>query len=172
MRTLILIVDLSGSIIADNTEKVGQVNDLIRDIVDEAKSNDAEDIRIVGYGKTARLIWSPADGGIFRDFNAKDFAGLSNLGQAYALVNDMLVKGKIARKNCVLALISDGEATDNYKKQLALLDPQGEIKRTAISIGNVNTATEKHASAYDCSFRMTGGGREDFMEKIIELLED
>lgn len=172
MRTLILIVDLSGSIAGDDTEKVGQLNELVRDIVDEAKSNDAEDIRIVAYNKTVRLVWNAKNGGNFVDFNSKDFVGLSNLGQAYAFVNEMLTKDNLSREHCVLALISDGEATDNYKKQLALLDPQDNIARVAISLGNLNTTTDKHAAMYDCSFRMIGGGREDFLDKIIDLLEE
>ena len=63
------------------------------------------------------------------------------MGKAYELIRSMVTKGKIKSEDCAIALISDGEATDDYKKALAALDAQNRFYRVAISIGNESWTT-------------------------------
>ena len=168
MKHVFFVVDCSGSITADGSAAIGQINDLVRDAVEAALGNDADDVRVICYGNDAKLYWSNDKGGSC-DIPESKFGGRSNLGKAYELIRSMVTKGKIKSEDCAIALISDGEATDDYKKALAALDAQNRFYRVAISIGNESWTTERHASDADLSFKSLRD-RDDFIDKIGEFL--
>ena len=169
MKHVFILLDCSGSIIADETEKIGQINDFLHDLTMELQSC-AKKVYLIGYAKKAQLLWE--SGQAFTDITESTFSGLSNLGQAYAFVKKIVTSGKIAPADCVVALISDGGATDNYRKELAALDGDNQMARVALTIGNINVTTERHASDESCVFKDGINDRDDFMDKIIELVEN
>ncbi len=170
MKHVFILVDCSGSIIADETEKVGQINDFLHDLIVELEQGCAKKIYMIGYAKKAQLLWK--SGQAFTDITESIFSGLSNLGQAYAYVKKMITAEKISPADCVVALISDGGATDNYRKELATLDGDNLMARVALTIGTINATTERHASDESCAFKDGINDRDDFIDKIIELAEN
>lgn len=168
MKHVFFIIDCSGSILSDGQAKIGQINDLAREAVESALSYDADDVRVICYGNGAKIYWTNDKGG-FCDIPENKFGGRSNLGSAYALIRTLITKEKLKLKDCVLALISDGEATDDFKKELELLDPKNESYRVAISLGNEYWASERHALNSDMLVKNIRD-RDDFIEKIGEFL--
>ena len=169
MKHVFILVDRSGSIVAEETEKIGQLNDLLHDLTTDLEQGCPKQVYVIVYAKTAKIYWQSGQG--FMDMNEGDFSGLSNLGQAYAMVKSMVDKEKLNPKDCVVALISDGTATDNYRKQLTALDGKNQMARVALTIGTINTTTERHAPAEGCAFKDGINDRDDFIEKIVDLAE-
>ena len=170
MKHVFILVDCSGSIVADETEKIGQINDLLHDLTSDLEQGCPKKVVIITYAKTPKVYWQ--SGQPFMDMNEGEFSGLSNLGQAYAMVKQMVDDEKIDPNSCVVALISDGSATDNYRKQLTALDGKNQMGRVALTIGTLNATTERHAPSEGCAFKDGINDRDDFIEKIIELAEN
>ena len=172
MKKVIFMVDSSGSISLDDTLRVGQINDLLRDAVRKCIDKGTTDISIICYSDKARVYWNyTEDTKFFYDIPESKFGGRSNLGQAYNYIkNEFIVKSRIPLSNCVIVLISDGEATDNYRKYLKLLDGNNQSKRIALSIGTSNATTSHHASGYDMEFKHGISDRDGFLNKLGDVL--
>ena len=166
MKHDFIIVDTSGSIISDGVSTVAAINDLLRDMISELDSKGAQDIRIVTYSDKAQLYWSNSNGKGYLDMSDDLFNGRSNLGKAYEYIGGVIKSEKLCISDCSLVLISDGEATDNYKKQLLLIDPDKESYRVALSLGNVHITTEKHVVDDDLSFNGGIADRDAFIDKV------
>lgn len=171
MQHVFFIVDCSGSIIADGMQKVGQINDLIHDIVDNCVSAQIKDIRVVCFGNSARIYWEFTKDNFFLDIPPNRFGGRSNLGQAYTLLRDILNKENIQIEDCIFILLSDGEATDNYKLALNNLDSNNSSIRLALSLGNSSLTTEKHVSMDEYSFKNGVKDRDSFISKIMDCIK-
>lgn len=167
MRHVFILVDCSGSIVADEFEKIGQINDLLHDLTSALSQSSDVKSYVICYAKTPKIYWQ--SGQAFMDLNESAYTGLSNLGQAYQMVKKMIDDDKIDPKSCIVALISDGSATDNYRKQLTALDSKNQMARVALTIGTLNATTERHAPTEGCAFKDGIGDRDDFIEKILEL---
>ncbi len=171
MKHVFLIIDCSGSIVADDTIKVGQVNDLSIDLIRACQSALAQiDIRVICYANGAKLYWQSSSNSSFYEIPESRFGGRSNLSKAYNLIQDSIKKESMKNSDCVLVLVSDGEATDNYKKALNELDPRNEITRIALSIGNSTSATEKHSSGETFFFKNGVKDRDAFIAKIVDCI--
>ena len=172
MRHVFVIVDCSGSISDDGTETIGAINDLVRDLIEEFKSSGVDDIRVVCYANGAKLYWeSKKEKYGFLDIDTVKFGGRSNLGKAYGLINEIVSKETLSMKDCSIILVSDGEATDDYKTALSELDGKKQAYRVAISLGKVHTTTERHASDDTCAFINGVDDRDRFIEKSIEKID-
>ncbi len=163
MKNLFFIVDCSGSI-GEETMKIGQINDLLRDTIDEVDADSS----VICYADDAKVYWQAKNNSIFVDIPHEDFIGRSNLGKAYDLVKEM-IENKAELEDCIFVLISDGQATDNYKKSLSVLDPKKKATRLAFSIGTVHTTTERHVSNDTLLFKNILNDRDEFIEKIKDL---
>ena len=170
MKHIFILVDCSGSIVADETEKIGQINDLLHDLTTDLEQGSPKKVYVICYAQTANVYWQSGQG--FMDLNESAFSGLSNLGQAYELVQKIIAKEKVSPKSCIVALISDGGATDNYRKKLAALDSKNQMARVALTIGTLNATTERHAPQEGCAFKDGINDRDGFIEKIIDLAEN
>ena len=170
MKHVFVLVDCSGSIVADETEKIGQLNDLLHDLTTDLEQGSPKKVYVICYAKTAQIYWQSGQG--FMDLDEGAFSGLSNLGQAYTFVKKIVDAEKISPKSCVVALISDGSATDNYREKLSILDGKNQMARVALTIGTINATTEYHAPLEGCAFRDGINDRDDFIEKIIDLAEN
>ena len=168
MKQVFIIVDCSGSIVADDVASVGKINELIRDLTGDLSSAGVSDVKVITYSDKAEIHWQSGKGA-FLDILQSKFGGRSNLGAAYALILDGYSKAVLADE-AVLALISDGEATDNYKKYLNRLEQAGVKSRIALSTGNSTLTTDNHAAAYDLSYKFSDN-RDDFIERTVELAE-
>lgn len=170
MKTIIFMVDCSGSITGDDPLKPGQINDLLRDTIDELKEKNVENIKVIIYANDAKMHWDSKKYLFFYDIQDSSFSGRSSLGKAYELVEEIINTQHINKKEIILVLISDGEATDNYKKKLLSLDNENEIIKMAISLGNIHNTTERHASNEDLIFRNGIDDRDNFIERLSDLL--
>ncbi len=168
MKELFFIVDCSGSTKQDDMSRVSQVNELLRSAINTCSGADAK-ISVICYSDDAELFWSSANGSIFYDIPDDRFHGRSNLGKAYDFINSK-ISGKVQLHDCIIALISDGEATDNYRKSLANLDRYHKAKRLAISISSIHTTTERHASEDDFLFLNGIKDSDYFAEKIKDQI--
>ncbi len=166
MKHDFIIVDVSSSVYSDEMDNVSSVNDLVSDLISELKSKDAEDIRVITYSDKAALYWSSSKNTIFTDMSADLFKGRSNLGMAYDFIADIVRKENISLSDCSLVLISDGEATDNYKKKLLLLDPKKESYRVSVSLGNVHITTEKHVIEDEFAYVNFNSDRVAFIDRV------
>lgn len=170
MKYFFVIVDCSGSVIADDTAQVGMLNDMARDLIDEISSYSGVEVRVVCYANDAKYYWKSTDKHGFLDLPESSFGERSNLGKAYELIEKSVKDEKISLKDCAIALISDGEATDDYKKALAKLDPSDQAFRVAVSYGNYHYTTERHGVKDDCVFTKGVDDRDDFIEKATEFV--
>lgn len=170
MKHFFIITDCSGSIVSDGSEYIGTINDLLRDLIEDLEVAGATDIRVICYANGAKYYWQSLDKKGFVDITENRFGGRSNLGKAYSLIKETIDAESIAIIDCALLLISDGEATDNFKKELQLLDAQNTAFRVAISIGRKHITTDKHASTESCLFNNGIAERDDFIEKSVEFI--
>lgn len=170
MKRVYLIVDCSGSIISDDTAQIGTINDLIRDVIEELETEGANDIRIVCYANGAKMYWQSSEKTGFLDITENKFGGRSNLGKAYELIRQDIENDSVELQDCAFILLSDGEATDNYKKELLRLDPKKKAYRVALSLGSQHITTEKHAFNDELSFSNGIIDRDDFIEKTVEFI--
>lgn len=173
MKNIFFIVDCSGSISGDDPIKMGQINDLLRDTIDELKEKCIKNIntmKVIIYNNDAKIHWNDKKFLFYYDIQETNFNGRSNLGKAYDLINEIIKKENISKKDTIIILISDGEATDNYKKKLTILDPKNEITKLAISLGIIQNTIERHASNDDLIFKNGIDDRDSFLEKLIDLV--
>jgi uncharacterized protein YegL len=149
-RTMVLffIVDTSGSM---DGEKIGAVNTAIREVVPEIRDMSNENskalIKIAVLEFSAGARWLTPNGPIdSNDYNWTnlDAAGTTDLGAAYKDLNKKLstkafmleATGSYAP---ALFLLSDGEPTDNWKKELDELKKNNWFKasiKVALAIGD------------------------------------
>ncbi len=165
MKHFFIIVDTSGSV-ASYDSMVAAINDLVRDMISELQSKNAEDIRVVTYANDAKIYWDSKKTNGFLDMYDDMFSGRSNLGKAYDCIEGIVKSESISMSDCALVLISDGEATDNYKKSLQRLDPKKEAYRVALSIGNIHFTTEKHVLDDELSFNGGILDRDTFIDRV------
>ena len=170
MKRIFVIIDCSGSIVSDGWEMVGTINEITQDLVREV-SPHASDIRVICYSQNVKVHWERKSGKLLTDLNETSFEGPSNLGKAYAFIKKQIDAEKINCKDCVFVLISDGEATDNYRKQLDILDPDHTAQRVAISIGSSHNATDKHVLSSDCAFNRGYVDKDYFIDKVKDLAD-
>lgn len=165
-----IVVDCSGSAVSDDTSMVGMINDVTRDLISEIDSYNGVDVRVICYANDAKVYWKSSNGHGFLDLPETAFGERSNLGKAYELIEKLVKTEKVALKDCAIALISDGESTDDYKKALSSLDEKDESFRVAISFGNYHYTTERHGVKDDRVFTKGVEDRDDFIEKAVEIL--
>jgi len=147
-RTMVLffIVDTSGSMAGS---KIGSVNTAIQEILPELKDISKENadaqikIAALEFSSGAKWLYSePMEADNFR-WNDLSTGGITDFGEACKMLNQKLsrtafmqdVVGSFAP---VIILLSDGEPTDNYKKELDLLKTNNWFKaaiKIAIAIG-------------------------------------
>ena len=170
MKHCFIVVDCSGSIITDDSAMVGQINDLIRDLIDSCLNKKEVDIRVICYANGAKVYWESQKEPSYYDIPQERFGGRSNLGKAYEVINTIMLSEAISRSDCCVALISDGQATDNYRKRLHEMDDKNEITKIAISIGTTNGTTDRHASSVENVFDKGISEREQFIERVVDSL--
>lgn len=169
MKQLFLIVDCSGSVTNTDKPLVASINDLLRNVVNEC-AEEAGAIHVVVYADGARKLHSYAKDDNYVDIPEETFGGRSSLGRAYSLLTGLIVAQRVDLSDCVFALITDGEATDNYAKRLAKLDPDNKSARLALCMGRTTDVTQTHASEPDYCFENGADSEEDFVESILDCL--
>ena len=155
---------------SENILLIGQVNDILRDAIDVCDPNTCKDVYVITYSDDASLYWQQSGKEGFYDIPESKFGGRSNLGKAYTLVAQLVHKNKLKLNQCAIVLISDGDATDNYKKALLSLDPQHEAYRVALSIDSSGFTTDKHA--YDDRLSFKDIEVDDVRYNFIEAIRD
>ena len=149
-RTMVLffVIDTSGSM---EGEKIGSVNtaidEIIPDIREVSDENADAQIKIAVLEFSSGAIWKTPSGPIeaeqFR-WNYLDAAGVTDFGDACRALNEKLsTKGFMQEATGsfapVIFLLSDGEPTDNWTKELSALKQNNWFKaglKVAIAIGN------------------------------------
>ena len=137
------IVDCSGSMFG---EKIGAVNNAIQatipEMIDAAESNPNAKLMVRTLKFSTGATWVTASPVAIEDFvwNDLDAGGVTDLGKAFELLSAQLDVEQLGTRALppVLVLLSDGQPTDDYKKQLdkLLQMPWGKkAVRIAISIG-------------------------------------
>ena len=137
------IVDCSGSMFG---EKIGTVNNAIQatipEMVDAAENNPNAKLMVRTLKFSTGASWVTASPIAIEDFvwNDLDAGGVTDLGKAFELLSAQLDVEQLGTRALppVLVLLSDGQPTDNYKKQLDKLlhMPWGKkAVRIAIAIG-------------------------------------
>ncbi len=143
MEHLFILVDTSGSVVLEGIQKIGQINDFLRDVI-IATIDHLKSIHVILYSDLPRVYFRKSDGRGFGEIKDYEFTGRSNLGKAYALTKKIMDEQSVDCSNSIIAIISDGEATDNYKKELMLLDPDQKSKRIAVGLGAEQDTLEDH----------------------------
>lgn len=141
----IWIADCSGSMASDG--KMQSLNVAIKESLPEMKSVADENpfaemlIRTVAFSSGA--VWHDATPTKVHDFKWRDLTsnGTTDMGAAFELVAEELAVERMEQRGYppVLALVSDGQPTDNYQKGLEKLlkTPWGKrAARVAIAIGH------------------------------------
>ncbi len=137
------VVDCSGSMYG---EKIGTVNNAIQEVIPEMRST-AEDnpnaqllVRTLKFSTGA--TWVTPDPVKIEDFVWEDLEaiGLTDLGKACELLAGQLTIPPMSERALppVIVLLSDGQPTDDYKKNLSALLALPWVRkavRIAISIG-------------------------------------
>lgn len=168
MRHLFVILDTSGSIALEGNHKIGQINDLIRELISVAEGN-CSDARLITYSDQANVYWRLSSGEYFADLTPDRFGGRSDLGKAYSLIKEILTNEGIPVSETCLALISDGEATDNYSARLAELDPRSESTRVGGCIGNNRLTLDRHVGSPELVYPDVTSliSRDEFLDEIV-----
>ncbi|HPT21808.1 MAG TPA: VWA domain-containing protein [Bacteroidales bacterium] len=142
---LIFIVDTSGSM---DGEKIGAVNEAIREVIPEIKNINNADakikIAVLDFSSGAKWIYNkPIEAENFSWSNL-DAAGMTDMGKAFKLLNEKLSRTGFMNEAegsyapC-LFLMSDGEPTDDYKSGLNDLKQNKWFKaaiKVAVAIGS------------------------------------
>lgn len=139
----IWMVDCSGSM---SGEKIGTVNNAIQEAIPEMRASADENpnaqllVRAVSFSSGAQ--WITAQPENIENYSWKDLSagGLTDLGAALDLVSAELTVPPMSERALppVLVLLSDGQPTSSYKKELDKLlhQPWGKKSvRIAIAIG-------------------------------------
>ena len=172
MKKIFFIVDCSGSLTPDDAIKIEQINDLVRDSINQCISKGNDNINVICYADIAEVYWKSSSTHLFRDIPHEKFGGRSNLGRAYGCVKSLLSHSRIPVHDCITVLISDGEATDNYRLALQTLDGKNESTRLSFSIGTSYSTTLYHASAPIFMFKNGIRDREAFLERLGNVIQD
>ena len=130
--------------LTDGSTLCASVNDTLRDMAESLDDEGVKDVRVVTYGDNAKLFWKSGKTP-YTDMELPSQGDRSNLGAAYELVKATIDGEGIAVGDCAIMLLSDGEATDDYKKQLSKLDPDDRAFRLSVALGNKRATIEKHA---------------------------
>lgn len=156
-RTMVLffLVDTSGSM---NGDKIGAVNEAIREVIPEIKDISAENadalikIAVLSFSSGARWLYErPVDSDQFV-WNNLDAGGLTDMGVAFNMLNEKLSRTQfmsdaIGSYAPAIFMMSDGEPTDEYKKGLEELRKNKWFKvaiKVAVAIGaDANTGILK-----------------------------
>ena len=172
MKAAFIILDCSGSIVSDDTSKIGLLNDLVRSLIETLLGEGLMSIRVIAYANNAKVYCECKGMNTYLDIPSSKFGGRSNLGKAYELVGEIIKQEELSLEKCAIMLISDGEATDNYKLKLEHLDPENKTYRIALSIGTLHLTTEKHANSYQRCFNKGYDDRDDFIDAAVEFLDE
>lgn len=147
-RTMVLffLVDTSGSMSGD---KIGAVNEAIREVIPEIKDISAENadaqikIAVLDFSSGARWLYErPVDSDQFV-WNNLEAGGLTDMGVAFNMLNEKLSRTQfmadaIGSYAPAIFMMSDGEPTDEYKKGLEELRKNKWFKvaiKVAVAIG-------------------------------------
>ena len=147
-RTMVLffLVDTSGSMSGD---KIGAVNEAIREVIPEIKDISAENadalikIAVIEFSSGAQWLYErPVDSDQFV-WNNLEAGGLTDMGVAFKMLNDKLSRTQfmadaIGSYAPAIFMMSDGEPTDEYKKGLEELRKNKWFKvaiKVAVAIG-------------------------------------
>ena len=148
-RTMVLffLVDTSGSMSGD---KIGAVNEAIREVIPEIKDISAENadalikIAVLEFSSGARWLYErPVDSDLFV-WNNMEAGGVTDLGEAFKMLNEKLSFSKGFMADAIgsyapaIFMMSDGEPTDEYKKGLEELRKNKWFKvaiKVAVAIG-------------------------------------
>lgn len=147
-RTMVLffLVDVSGSMTGS---KIGAVNEAINDVIPELRdisetNADAQiKVAVLTFSSGAKWMYQqPIEAENF-NWNYLDVGGVTDMGIAFSMLND-----KLSRKEFMsdiagsfapaIFLMSDGGATDDYKKGLEKLKSNNWFKyaiKVAVAIG-------------------------------------
>lgn len=145
--TLFFLVDTSGSM---DGSKIGTLNSAVEEVIPEIRKLSGENadaaikIAVLEFSSGARWITSaPMDANDFR-WNYLNADGLTDFGEMCKMLNEKLsrsafmsdVAGSFAP---AIFLLSDGEPTDDYQKELGKLKENNWFKKAikvAIAIGD------------------------------------
>jgi uncharacterized protein YegL len=130
-RTMVLffVVDTSGSM---SGSKIGSVNTAIHEVLPELKDISAENadaqIKIAALEFSSGAKWlydKPMEAESFR-WNDLHAGGVTDFGEACKMLNQKLSRKEFMQDAVgsfapVIIILSDGEPTDNYKKELDAL---------------------------------------------------
>jgi len=148
-RTMVLffLVDTSGSM---NGDKIGGVNEAIREVIPEIKDISSENadalikIAVLDFSSGAHWLYErPIESDQFI-WNNLEAGGLTDMGVAFNMLNDKLsittgfMAEVIGSYAPAIFLMSDGEPTDDYKKGLDELRKNKWFKsaiKVAVAIG-------------------------------------
>jgi uncharacterized protein YegL len=147
-RTMVLFfaVDTSGSM---SGSKIDSVNTAIHEVLPELKGISAENadaaIKIAALEFSSGAEWlydKPVEADSFRWHDLKA-DGITDLGEACRMLNQKLSRSQFMQEAVgsfapVIILLSDGEPTDNYKKELDVLKSNNWFKsaiKIAVAIG-------------------------------------
>jgi uncharacterized protein YegL len=146
-KTMVLffVVDTSGSMTG---EKIGAVNEAIREVIPEIKEINNADakikIAVLDFSSGARWLFDkPIEAENFSWSNL-DAAGMTDMGKAFKMLSEKLsrtgfmneAEGSYAPS---IFLMSDGEPTDDYKAGLTELRQNKWFKaaiKVAVAIGS------------------------------------
>ena len=148
-RTMVLffVVDTSGSM---SGSKIGSVNTTIHEILPELKDISEENadaqIKIAALEFSSGAKWlydKPIEADKFR-WNELNAGGITDFGEACKMLNQKLSRSAFMQDAVgsfapVIILLSDGEPTDNYKKELDNLKGNNWFKaaiKIAIAVGD------------------------------------
>jgi uncharacterized protein YegL len=149
-RTMVLffVIDTSGSM---DGSKIGAVNTAIEEVIPAIKEVSDENadaqIKIAALEFSAGARWITSSGPVEVDqfhWNYLDAAGTTDLGAACKTLNEKLSTKAFMQEATgsfapAIFLLSDGEPTDNWAKELSVLKQNNWFKaavKVAIAIGD------------------------------------
>lgn len=147
-RTMVLffLIDSSGSMTGD---KIGAVNEAIREVIPEIKDISKENadalikIAVLEFSSGAQWLYEkPIDSDLFV-WNNLEAGGLTDMGVAFKMLNEKLSRTQfmadaIGSFAPAIFMMSDGDPTDEYKKGLEELRKNNWFKvaiKVAVAIG-------------------------------------
>ena len=169
MKQLFILIDVSGSIALGDSPKLGQINDTVRDMLVAANGKYTSAYVII-YSDMPRIYWQSSALAPFEDLTEYHMGGLSNLGKAYAFVEETMAANSTIPKDVCTVLLSDGEATDDCEKALLQLDPNNEMARIAVSLyPGYTEIIERHAIKREMIFTDIGSSsiRDELIDEVL-----
>ena len=142
---LFFLIDTSGSM---EGEKIGIVNNTIREVIPELKDIGGSDVDLkiaaLSFSSGCKWLYSePVSADTFQ-WNNMEAEGVTDLGAALHELNakmskDMFLKAPSASVAPAIFLLSDGQPTDDYEEALKALQKNNWYKyaiRVALAIGD------------------------------------